>query len=91
MTQYKTVGNTLKIERMTRPSRPKLDGRGPSGALTPIMDVERASAALETAALEAAASACEAAVPWAAMEDMLSNGRCVARNGSVTSRVPDRY
>ena len=90
VTQYRTVGSTLKTERMTRPSRPKLDGRGPSATLTLIIEVERASAALETAALEASASACEAAVAGAAMEDMLGNERCVSRNGSVTSRV-DRY
>ena len=88
VTQYKTVGSTLKMERTTRPSRPKLVGGGVSAAFMPSTDVDRASAVWKTAALEASTSDREVAVPGAAMVDMLGDGESIAE--AVRSRAESR-
>ena len=78
VTQYRTVGSTLKTERTTRASRPKLAGGGASAVFIPTADVERASAASWAADLETAA-------PRATIEDMLGDG-----GTKVTGTVPRR-
>ena len=77
VTQYKTVGSTLKMDRMTRPKRPKLVDGVVSAGLIPSTELERASAVLCTAALETSASDRDVAVPGTAMEAMVGEERSV--------------
>jgi len=66
--QYRIVGSTLKMDRTTRPSRPKLvEVVVVSAGFIPSTEFDRASAVLYTAALETSASDRDEAVPTVAM------------------------
>jgi hypothetical protein len=61
--QYNMVGSTLKMERTTRPSRPKLVDGVVSTAFMPSTEDDSASAVLYTAALETSARERDVALP----------------------------
>jgi hypothetical protein len=69
VTQYRMVGSTLKMDRMTRPSRPKVVGGVGSADFIPRIEDDSASAVLKTAALETSARDLDVAVPGAAIVD----------------------
>jgi hypothetical protein len=61
--QYKMVGSTLKMERTTRPSRPKLVDGVVSTGFMPSSEDDSACAVLYTAALETSARERDVALP----------------------------
>jgi hypothetical protein len=89
VTQYKTVGSTLKMDRITRPKRPKLVDGVVSAGLMPSTELERASAVLCIAALETSASDRDVAVPGTAMVAMVGEERSVPNSDRHESIFPD--
>ena len=65
--QYKTVGSTLRMERMTRPSKPKVVDGVVSAGFIPRIEDDSASVVLYTAAFETSARDRDVTVPGAAI------------------------
>jgi hypothetical protein len=89
VTQYKTVGSTLKMERMTRSKRPKLVDGVVSAGFMPSTEFDRVSAVLYTAALETCASDRDVALPGNAMVAMVGEEGSVPNSDCHESMFPD--
>lgn len=93
VTQYRIVGSTLKMDRITRPSRPKLvEGVVVSAGFIPSTEFDRASAVLYTAALETSASDRDVAVPAVAMvgDDGQQTGMITSSSLPTSQYSPER-
>jgi len=89
VTQYRRVGSTLRMDRMTRPKRPKLVDGVVSAGFMPSTELDIASAVLYTTALETSASDRDVAVPGTAMEAMVGEERSVPNSDRHEQVFPE--
>jgi hypothetical protein len=89
VTQYRRVGSTLRMDRITRPKRPKLVDGVVSAGFMPSTELDIASAVLYTTALETSASDRDVAVPGTAMEAMVGEERSVPNSDRHEQVFPE--